>query len=639
VNQSVPVRDRFFLSLRECAQMLGNIPRTWRLIYAASPHWTAAWLVLLFVQGLLPVATVYLTRLLVNSLVAAMNARGSRETVQELLFLAALMGGVLLTTELLRNLAEWVRGTQAELIQDHVKALIHAQAVALDLSFYESPDYFDRLYRAANEGGSGPLALLENTGNLLQNGLTLLGMAAVLIPYGAWLPATLVVSTLPALYVAFRFNRRYHDWWSKTTPDRRWAQYYDMMLTGNLACAELRLFGLGALFQSAYQSLRRKLRTDRLCLARDQNLARLAASTIALLVSAAAVLVFLTRVLEGAATLGDFALFYQAFSSGQNLVRALFGNLGQLYSNTLFLGSLFEFLELKTQVVDPPRPEPAPSQLTKGIQFREVTFRYVPGAPPAISNLDLDIAAGQVTAIVGPNGAGKSTLLKLLCRFYDPESGRLEFDGVDIRMFPVGQLRQLISVLFQFPVRYHATAAENIAIAALTSSPSREEIEQAARSSGAHEAIARLPKSYDSLLGKWFADGMELSAGEWQRVALARAYLRRSPIIILDEPTSFMDSWSEADWFDRFKPLAKGRTTIIITHRFTIAMRADIIHVMDAGRIVESGTHAELLKCGGLYARSWTAQMQASPAGTDLNLIPMPLASPIASELPSAESL
>ena len=248
------------------------------------------------------------------------------------------------------------------------------------------------------------------------------------------------------------------------------------------------------------------------------------------------------------------------------------------------------------------------------IDFRGVTFRYPGHERTVLQNFNLTIPAGQITAVVGPNGAGKSTLLKLLCRLYDPEAGRIELDGNDLRDFSVKELRRLITVLFQWPVRYYTTVAENIAVGDLRATPDPAAIEAAARRAGAHEIIARLPHGYDTPLGGWFADGSELSGGEWQRLALARAFLRRAPLMILDEPTSALDSWAEADWFDRFRILANGRTAIIITHRFTIARRADMIHVMDAGRIVESGTHDDLLLRGGLYAQSWFTQVQAIPS-------------------------
>jgi ATP-binding cassette subfamily B protein len=442
-------------------------------------------------------------------------------------------------------------------------------------------------------------------------------MAVILIPYSPLLPLILLISTLPAFFVVLRFDRRYHDWWRKTTADRRWIQYFDLMLTHSMAAAELRLFGLGAHFQSEYQNRRRRLREERLTQLKKQSLARLGAGIIALLISGATMVWMVWRALNGMGTLGDLALFYQAFNKGQGLMRSLLGNVGQIYTNTLFLSAFYEFLELKRNIKDPPEPVPAPSVLKEGINFRNITFRYPGSERKALEDFNLFIPADKIVSIVGANGAGKTTLLKLLCRFYDPESGRVELDGVDIRELRLEDLWQRITMLFQQPLNYHATVGHSIAMGDLAAAPGPEQIEEAARNAGAHEIITRLPEGYKTMLGKWFAAGVELSGGEWQRINMARAYVRRAPIILLDEPTSFMDSWAEADWFERFRRLADGRTAILITHRFTIAMRADIIHVMHEGRIVESGSHQELLAADGLYAQSWMAQIRASSGAAE----------------------
>ncbi len=219
-----------------------------------------------------------------------------------------------------------------------------------------------------------------------------------------------------------------------------------------------------------------------------------------------------------------------------------------------------------------------------------------------------------LVALVGHNGAGKSTLIKLLCRFYDPDGGRILLDGVDLRAFDPVALRDKITVLFQEPVRYHATVRENIAFGDLDGLLDLPRVRQAAEDAGALEPVERLPAAFESLLGKWFG-GEELSAGEWQRIALARAFFRQASLVILDEPTSAMDSWAEQDWLGRFRALTQGKTGLMITHRFTTAMHADIIHVLDKGRVVESGTHSQLLALGGAYALSWAAQMREVAAG------------------------
>jgi ATP-binding cassette, subfamily B, bacterial len=311
---------------------------------------------------------------------------------------------------------------------------------------------------------------------------------------------------------------------------------------------------------------------------------------------------------------GKLAMFYAAFQQGLGLMRSLLQNLGELYRSSMFLGNLFEFLNLKPSVHSPASPRPLPTALRQSIRFRNVTFQY-PGSPaPNLAGFDLTIPAGRIVSLVGPNGAGKSTFVKLLCRLYDPYEGSIEMDGVDLREFSIDELRRHITVLFQEPVRYNATAAENIGMG--NPGATLEDIEEAARAAGADEIIGRLPQKYDHLLGKLFLDGVGLSTGEWQRIALARAFLRNAPILILDEPTSAMDPWAEAEWLDRFRTIASGRTAIVITHRLTTAMRADEIHVISRGRVVESGRHEDLLARGGLYAQSWIREAHPGALGS-----------------------
>src|SRR5260221_1942305 len=594
------------------------LPRACDLVWAAAHHWSLLWLALVLALGALPVATVYLTRALVDALTAAVGPAADPSQATPAFLLATTLGGLLLFGEALGSLAGWVRGVQAKLVEEYVRALVHRQSTTVDIAFYESPEFHDRLHRARDEAGYRPVALLENAGSLLQSSTTLLAMAAILIPYGAWMACALVASSLPALLVVLRFAVRHHRWRQRSSADERRASYYDWMMTTAQAACELRLFGLGDYFRTAYQVLRARLRREHLRLAAEHAAAELGAAAFALLAAAGRLAWMLVRAVHGEATLGDLALFYLAFSQGQRLMRSLMGGVGQVYYNVLFLGNLFEFLDLRPNVRDPenPRGLARPAQSLRGldVRFSGVRFRYPDSQRDALDGLDLAIPAGQVAAIVGTNGAGKSTLLRLLCRFYDPQTGAVALGGVDVREVAPRCLRAAITVLFQEPVRYNATVAENIALQRLKATASRAQIEAAARAAGAEALIARLPAGYETLLGKWFAGGVELSVGEWQSLALARAFLRPSPVIVLDEPTSAMDSWAEADWLRRFRTLAAGRTALIVTHRFTTAMQADVIHVMDSGRIVESGSHSSLVDRDGRYAHSWKAQMRAESA-------------------------
>lgn len=605
--------------LRKALAQLPYLPRALRLVWEVARPWTVVWIGLLIAQGLLPAAVVYLTKLIVDRVVVALRVDGSWPEMRRVLLTLLLLGGVLLLMEIVRNAINWVRTVQAELLQDHITSLIHEKSVIADLAFYELADYYDHLHRARVEARYRPVALLGNLGALLQNSITLIAMGAILIPLGPWLALALLLSTLPAFYVVLHYALAEYQWRQRTTVDDRRAWYYDWIMTTAEAAAEIRLFGLGRHFQSNYKDLRQRLRGERLQLTRRQGLAELAASLIAMLIMGAALGIMMWRALLGFVTLGELALIYAAFNQGQGLMRTLLENAGQLYGNSLFLGNLFEFLALKPLIVDGEQGNAPEGKL--GLDFKAVSFSYPDASGKALDDFTMTIPAGKIVAIVGPNGAGKSTLLKLLCRFYDPDEGTIEIDDKDLKEIATADLRRMITVLFQQPFHYNTTVRENIRYGDLNLTGSEQEIDAAIKAAGAEEIVARLPEQEQTLLGRWFAGGTELSVGEWQRIALARAFLRRAPIIILDEPTSALDPWAEADWLERFRRLAAGRTSIIITHRFTTAMHADVIHVMDRGRIVESGSHQLLLEQHGLYAASWSRQMILATDDTDKILI------------------
>ncbi len=594
--------------LRESAVRL---PLMWRglgLVWRAARFWTVAWVALLVAQGMVPAAQVWLTRAAVDRLATAIASGGALDAFAGAWPPVALIGVLWIVGQALSSLSAWVRAVQGELVQDHIKALVHRQALRLDLDFFERPESYDLMYHASSLAVQQPLNLIENLGAIVQHGLTLLVLAVFLAAYAWWLPLLLLGSALPGLWVAAAFVLREHQWRLRNTVNERRANYYDWMITEREGAAELRLFDLGSHYREAFQRIRAELRDGRLGLARRELLTELAANVVAWGVGLAGLGWMLLRATRGLARLGDLVLCYQTFQQGQSLLRSLFRSVGQIYRSALYLGGLFRFLDLEPAVTEAPDPMSAP-QPRKGIRFEGVTFRY-PGSPrAALSDFSLTLEAGRVTAIVGHNGSGKSTLVKLLCRFYDPQQGRVLIDGVDVRQVGIGSLRRAITVLFQQPVRYHATVAENIAMGALAETPDAGRIARAAEAAGADGIIRNLPRGYETVLGQWFG-GAELSVGEWQRLALARAFLRDAGVIVLDEPTSAMDAWAETEWLARFREITAGRTALIITHRFTTAMHADVIHVMDAGRVVESGTHGALVAAGGHYARCWRTQLR-----------------------------
>ena len=603
-RQAMNDRPSIFARLR---QQVPYIPKTMRLVWRASGVWMVAWLMLLLVQGALPVAVVYMTRHVIDTLAGIAGKGGMGSSI---VFPLVMLGLLLLTDQILLSTSQWVRTIQSNRIQDYMSGLIHVQVMAVDLSFYDSSVYYDRLHRARMDAMTRPLALLDGMGSLCQNAITLAGMAALLFSYSFWIPILLFAGTAPALWAAVRYAGRLNKWRRRNTVEERRCEYYDWLLTMRDAAQELRFFDLGAHYRSAYQQLRARLRNEKERLEKGRLLTEFGAGTLALLTTALAMLWMIFRTIAGKASVGDIVLFYQAFGQGQRLMANLLRNTGEIYQNVLFLENLFELLETKPKLCDPENPLPVPD-LNEELRCENIEFRYPGSERTILQEFNITMKAGEIAAIIGENGEGKSTLIKLLCRFYDPDKGRITVDGRDIRDLSQTEWRGRITVLFQEPVRYHVSASENIAHGDITGNPTQEDIEKAAEASGAFDVIERLPEGFQTILGKWFG-GAELSAGEWQRVALARAFLRRARLIILDEPTSMLDVWSEARWFSRFRTRAAGCTVLIISHRLTTTMQADVIHVMQGGRITESGGHEELLNRHGRYSEAWESRKALS---------------------------
>ena len=432
-------------------------------------------------------------------------------------------------------------------------------------------------------------------------------MAGLIFTLHWTLAVLLLVANIPGIWLRLYYADILYNFQRTQTPEARKSAYFNWLLTGDRPSRELRLFGLGNYFISLFKKSFLKQKEEEINIIRRRTVIELISNLFkasALLIT----LLFIARqTINGKLSLGQMAMFLLAFRQGMMYVKDLFGALAGLYEDGLFIGDTFEFLNLK-ETVTAAEPVVTPLPLKKKIVVDNLSFTYPGNNFTTISNVSFEIKKGEIIALVGPNGAGKSTLVRLLCRLYDPDSGNVKYDGNDIRNIDPEEYRKLFSVVFQDFMLYNLSAGENIRIGNIDEKNPQSGIKSSAENTGVHELINNLPNGYDTVIGNLFDDSRELSWGEWQKIALARALFRDAPVLILDEPSSALDADTEYDIFSRFREIVKGRTSILISHRFTNVSLADRIIVLDKGSIVETGTHDELMKRGGIYFTMFSKQ-------------------------------
>jgi ATP-binding cassette subfamily B protein len=591
--------SRMLESVRQTRKTLG-------LAWCSSPSGFVGVALLTLASAFLPLAIAYAGKLIIDAVVAHSAALATQYVFLEF-GLVALQAVVQRTLSLLRS----VLGSR---LGHDVNVMILDKALRLELKQFEDAEFYDRMTRARLGASSRPVDMVTDSLQFFQNVLTLLGYVGLLISYSGWIVGALMVAALPSTLVEMRFSQaafRLRNWRS---PDRRRLNYVEYVLANDEHVKEVKLFELGALLLKRYRELGEKFyREDtRLSMRRA-----LWACLLSMLATAAFYGGYLSLALDAAVdrlSLGDLTLYVVAFRQGQQAFQSCLGGIASVYENNLYMSNLFAFLDAETS---PAIVHPAARRVHEressgeGIRFEDVGFRYPGRDEWALRHITLAIPPRQSLALVGHNGAGKSTFIKLVCGFYQPAEGRILLDGRDLREWDEAALRHRISAVFQDFNQYHFSLRENVGFGDLAHLTEEARVRRAVERGGADAVLTELPQGLDTQLGRWFKDGVEISGGQWQKVALARAFMREdADILILDEPTAALDAEAEKAVFDRFRMLARDRTSLLISHRFPTVRMADRIVVIEHGRIIEQGDHDSLVRAGGRYAQLFKLQAE-----------------------------
>ncbi len=579
------------------------------LVWQTSRPLTLTLAALTLFAGLLPAAIAYVGAHLVDAVVAASQAGSGERDFQPVLgwvvfegILVAAMAGAQRGLGLCQSL---LRAQLGHRIND----LILQKALSLDLAQFEDSEFYDKLTRARREASTRPLSLVMRSFGLAQNAIALLSFGGLLVQFSPLAVLVLILAGLPAFVVEAKFSGDAFRLFRWRSPDTRKQMYLETVLAREDHAKEVKLYGLGPLLLDRYREIYRRLfREDRaLALRRDGWGFLLGLLATATLYGAYTWIAWST--VQGRITLGQMTMYLMLFRQGQAAVSASLAAIGGMYEDNLYLSTLYEYLDTPSADQDQAGGATRGTSPGDGIRFEQVSFRYPDTEVDALHAIDLHLQPGQSLALVGENGSGKTTLIKLLTRLYQPTAGRILLDGLDLAEWDASTLRRRIGVIFQDYARYQLSVGENIGVGDVSAFDDTDRWRVAAERGLAAPFIDSLPEGYQSQLGKWFANGRELSGGQWQKIALARAFMRQdADILVLDEPTAAMDAAAEASIFEHFRQMTTGRIAILISHRFSTVRMADQILVIDRGRVIERGNHQSLMAADGQYARLFSLQ-------------------------------
>ena len=577
-----------------------HLKRTFRLIWSITKGWAGLTLFMIVVESALFLASLYIFRLLVDVMARPSGTEEKSTLIVQYLIEAAVLTVMYVVT---RSINTLITDIQASKISQHIDDKIHTCATNLDLSFYESPAYFDTLKRAKDAGPDRPNAIFTNIVDITKNGMMLLVLGSILISISWWLFPLLAIFILPTLLVRVNFAEKLYQWRMQQTPLERKSTYISSLITGDTVVKEIKAFGLGSYLRQWYAGMRGQLVADRLKITRKTTIQEILTTVLATLCLLTCIGFICISTIRGTTSVGDVTLFLIIFPQLFNVMNSLSAGISTLYQNNIFVSNLYELLDLKPALSEATNPIPIPRGKNVELSIHGLSFSYPHARETALKNISLNIPPGKIVTVVGLNGAGKTTLIKLLARLYDPSEGSISMGGIDVRQLKSDEYRKEVSVVFQDFGRYNVSARENIRFGNVEEEQDEEKIRRAAIQSGADGFIKKFPEGYDTIMGRVFEEGREVSIGQWQKLAIARAFYGNARFIILDEATSALDVRAEQELIESIRENIGDKGVLIISHRLSAVKHADFIYVMSEGKITQHGTHDELLSVPGEYAR------------------------------------
>jgi ATP-binding cassette subfamily B protein len=559
------------------------------------------------IGGVLPAAAAYTGQLIVDAVYDSLAGTGDGDIVLQWVLVEAAVIAAIAVVSRAQAICQSLLRAQ---LGHRVNVMILEKALTLDLQHFEDSDFYDKLTRARMEASSRPLGLVMRSFGLVQNLLSLGSYAALLITFSAWAPIVLLVAGVPAFIAETKFSGDAFRMMRRRSPERRKQLYLEHVIATDTYAKEVKLFELGPLLLERYRETHDALFDEDRRLTLRRGAWGIALGLLGTAVFYGAYAWIAAAAVAGVITLGRMTMFLAVFKQGQSAVSSILSAVGGMYEDNLYLSNLYEYLE--QDVAGAPgraRVGPKPGD---GLRFEHVSFTYPGATTPALADVDFHLRPGRALALVGDNGAGKTTIIKLMARLYDPSTGRVLLDGLDLREWDPHELRRRIGAIFQDFVRYQLLVGENIGAGDVERFDDDARWSNAAHAGMADTFIEQLPDRYGTQLGKWFAGGRELSGGQWQKIALSRAFMREdADVLVLDEPTAAMDAEAEAEAFGRVRDLASGKMIVLVSHRFSTVRMADEILVLQDGTIVERGSHESLLAAGRRYATLFTLQAEA----------------------------